>query len=164
MGDIRTKGLHSSLAKRRRMARLFAVQALYCLEIRAGESPDISELVLDVLAANNYIPGSEDIKEHVDTEHLLQITKGFVARREEIHALVGQHLAEGWRLTRLPTVTRHILCVACLELIEKTVEKAVTINEYLEIAKILNHAGEAGFINGVLDRIAADQAISEPTF
>jgi N utilization substance protein B len=75
------------------------------------------------------------------------------ARIDETIRRVSQH----WRLERMARVDRNILRLGTYELIaEPDVPRRVTINEAVELAKRFGNDTSAGFVNGVLDRIAAD--------
>ncbi|AKF06931.1 transcription antitermination factor NusB [Sandaracinus amylolyticus] len=72
---------------------------------------------------------------------------------DEIIRKVSQH----WRLERMTRVDRNILRLATYELIAmEDIPRRVTLNEAVELAKRYGSDGSAGFVNGVLDRIASD--------
>ena len=74
-------------------------------------------------------------------------------RIDEIIRRVSQH----WRIERMARVDRNILRLGTYELIAAPdVPRRVTINEAVELAKRFGNDTSAGFVNGVLDRIAAD--------
>ena len=75
------------------------------------------------------------------------------ARIDETIRRVSHH----WRLERMTRVDRNILRLATFELLELAdVPRRVTLNEAIELAKRFGSEGSAGFVNGVLDRIAGD--------
>ena len=54
-------------------------------------------------------------------------------------------------------VDRNILRLATTELmLMPDVPRRVTLNEAIELAKLFGSEGSAGFVNGVLDRIASE--------
>jgi transcription antitermination protein NusB len=66
-------------------------------------------------------------------------------------------LAEGWTLDRLDRPMRQILRCGVYELVARLdVPRAAAISEYVDVAKAFYEAREAGFVNGLLDRIAKD--------
>lgn len=72
---------------------------------------------------------------------------------DETIRTVSQH----WRLERMTIVDRNILRLATYELKKlDDVPRRVTLNEAVELAKRFGAEGSAGFVNGVLDRIASD--------
>jgi N utilization substance protein B len=52
---------------------------------------------------------------------------------------------------------RQILRCGVYELVARLdIPRAAVVNEYVEVAKAFYEAREAGFVNGILDRIAKD--------
>ncbi|MFL6299702.1 MAG: transcription antitermination factor NusB [Terriglobales bacterium] len=82
-------------------------------------------------------------------------------RLPEIDAVIQKH-AENWRLERMAAVDRNVLRAGVAEFLgyPKT-PKPVIINEALEIARKFSSPESVHFINGVLDSIAKDLAVSE---
>jgi N utilization substance protein B len=82
-------------------------------------------------------------------------------RLPEIDAAIQKH-AENWRLERMAAVDRNVLRAGVAEFLgyPKT-PKPVIINEALEIARKFSSPESVHFINGVLDSIAKDLAVSE---
>ena len=64
--------------------------------------------------------------------------------------------AENWTLDRMAATDRNILRLAAYELLQTDTPRAVAIDEAVELAKRFGSEGSAGFVNGVLDRIASD--------
>ena len=65
-------------------------------------------------------------------------------------------VSEHWRLERMPRVDRNILRLSARtsSVHAETCRARVTLNEAVELAKRYGSEGSAGFVNGVLDRIA----------
>ncbi|HNH48398.1 MAG TPA: transcription antitermination factor NusB, partial [Myxococcota bacterium] len=62
-----------------------------------------------------------------------------------------------WRLGRMPVVDRNILRIGAWELgNRKDIPVSVSINEAIELAKRFGGAESRAFVNGILDRIAAE--------
>jgi N utilization substance protein B len=60
-----------------------------------------------------------------------------------------------WRLDRLSLIDKNILRLATSELLHfGDIPPKVTINEYIEIAKVYGDIDSPSFINGILDKIA----------
>jgi|SRR5579884_7421 len=75
----------------------------------------------------------------------------------EVDAAVAGRLV-GWDYARLAPVDRALLRLATAELLwVDDVPDAVVIDEAVELAKSLSTDDAAGFVNGVLARIAADK-------
>ena len=75
------------------------------------------------------------------------------SRIDETIRQVSQH----WRLERMARVDRNILRLGTYEILAMAdVPRRVTINEAVELAKRFGNETSAGFVNGVLDKIASD--------
>jgi N utilization substance protein B len=65
-----------------------------------------------------------------------------------------QSVLEHWRLERLGLVERSLLLLGTVEILQMAdIPPRVTINEYLELAKLYAPDQAPAFINGVLDKI-----------
>lgn len=136
----------------RSAARLAAVQALYQLEM---EQTALAKL-LDEFHQHRLGAEIEDAHyAEADTAFFDDVVKGVAARRDEIDALLGERLAEGWSLTRLDKTMLQILRAGTYELLARAdVPTGAVIGEYLDVAHAFFDAREAKFVNGVLDTIA----------
>lgn len=84
------------------------------------------------------------------------LVRGYYEAREEIDEKI-RTVSQHWRIERMTRVDRNILRLATYELMKMPdVPRRVTLNEAVELAKRFGAEGSAGFVNGVLDRIAAD--------
>lgn len=87
-----------------------------------------------------------------------ELVLGVAERMDELDALIGAH-AEGWTVTRLASVDRTLLRLACYEILYRDdVPAAVAIDEAVDAAKELSTEQSGGFVNGVLGKIARDRA------
>ena len=83
------------------------------------------------------------------------IVQGVTARRDEIDTLLGERLAEGWKLDRLDKTMLQILRAGAWELLARAdVPTATAISEYVDVAHAFFEQREAKFVNGVLDAVA----------
>lgn len=83
-----------------------------------------------------------------------EIALGVADHSEEIDELI-QTYARGWTLQRMPAVDRAILRVGTWELLYNAeVPSAVAVSEAVKLAGELSTDDSAGFVNGVLGRIA----------
>ncbi len=136
----------------RRRARIWAVQQLFQRDF----NPDGAERVWDALTEerdpDEPQPG-EDERAQAFAESLVN---GVIARRVEIDTLLGR-AAVNWTIHRMSGVDRNIMRAAICEMLAyPDIPPAVTINEALEVAKMLSDDASPRFINGVLDRVRRD--------
>ena len=129
----------------RRRAREAALQILYCMDLSGCSLEQAERDHWAHLAAS---------QEGRDYAHAL--VEGYRSHSEAIDALIRK-VSEHWRLERMPRVDRNILRLGAFELVHLAdVPRRVTLNEAVELAKRYGSDGSAGFVNGVLDRIATD--------
>ncbi|MFW5925580.1 MAG: transcription antitermination factor NusB [Myxococcota bacterium] len=130
----------------RRKGREAALQMLYQM--------DISEVAAEDAVRTYWSHLGNASRE--GEEFANAIVRGAGAEGERIDALIRK-VSHHWRLERMSRVDRNILRLAVVELIEMgDVPRRVTLNEAVELAKRYGSEGSAGFVNGVLDRIAAE--------
>ena len=87
-----------------------------------------------------------------------ELIDGVLAHRQELDEAITA-AAEGWTAERLAPLERNILRVAVHELRERPdIPAAVSIAEAVALAKRYCQTEASGFVNGILGRIAADQA------
>jgi len=151
-------GTRGGAGRRRSVARLLAVQALYQIELSnieagggAGADAVIAEFVKHRLGqeieGENY--GEADRALFVD------IVRGASARQGELDGMISSALSEEWPLHRLETILRAILRAGAYELLGRAdVPPRVVISEYLDVAHAFFAGKEPGMVNGVLDRLA----------
>lgn len=85
-----------------------------------------------------------------------ELVRGWADQRDRIDGII-RDVSQHWRLERMARVDRNILRLAIHELLAlDDVPRRVTLNEAVELAKRFGSEGSAGFVNGVLDRIATD--------
>jgi N utilization substance protein B len=149
---MKTEGSAYSVVARH-AARVLAVQVFYWVDSQVpGEEEDLNKIILSALENyQSFIPGAKKIEE----KYFVDLIQRSVKDKGDVIELVAPHLAQDWKFERLGSAVRAILIVAITELLSnKDLDSAIIINEYLEIAKLLNHSNEVGFINSVLDKIA----------
>ena len=137
--------------RRRSLARLAAVQALYQIDL-SGAKPEavIAEFVTHRLGRE--IDGERYGK--ADPELFAELVRGTVERQEDLDRAIAAALTPDWPLERLETVLRAILRAGACELVRGTVPGRVVISEYIDIAHAFFSGKEPGLVNGVLDKIA----------
>ena len=83
-----------------------------------------------------------------------ELVDGVIDHREEIDELIETY-SQGWSLARMPNIDRAILRIGIWEILYNVaVPHAVAIDEAIEAAKILSTDDSAGFVNGLLGKIA----------
>jgi N utilization substance protein B len=139
--------------RRRSLARLAAVQALYQRELNPAIDAEavIGEFVRHRLGRE--IDGER--YGEADAALFAKIVRGVAADRERIDEALAASLSEEWPLARLETILRAILQAGTYELVHlRDVPPRVTISEYVSIAHAFFTGKEPGLANGVLDRLA----------
>jgi N utilization substance protein B len=129
----------------RRKAREAALQMLYQMDLTGVGAEDAVRLFWTHLAGD------------AEGEELAtSMVRGYGRAQERIDERI-RSVSHHWRLERMTRVDRNILRLGTYELLEMPdVPRRVTLNEAVELAKRFGSEGSAGFVNGVLDRIAAD--------
>ena len=71
----------------------------------------------------------------------------------------GLICADRWVLERMPIVDRNLLRIGIFELLHREdIPPAATINEAVELAKLLSTEDSGRFVNGLLGRVAREHA------
>ena len=144
-------GAHSG--RRRSIARLAAVQALYQLQLNPGLGPDsvIGEFMHHRLGRE--IDG--DVYGEADQKLFAEVVRGVWSERERLDETLAAALSEEWPLPRLDMVLRLILEAGAYEMVHRPdIPPRVTMSEYIAIADAFFGGKEPGLANGVLDRLA----------
>ena len=140
------------MSRARSAARLAAVQALYQQEM---EGTPMAVLLHEFHQHRLGATIEDATFAEAEVDFFNDVVKGVDARRDEIDALIGANLAEGWSLDRLDRPLRQILRAGTYELIAwADIPKGSVISEYLDVAHAFYDRKEKGFVNGVLDAVA----------
>ena len=144
-----TKAIRS---QSRSAARLAAVQALYQHEMEGTAPPRL----LHEFHQHRLGATIEEVEyAEAEVDFFDDVVKGAIARREEIDALIGGHLAAGWSLDRLDRPMRQILRAGTYELLARAdIPVAAVISEYVDVAHAFYDKRETSFVNGLLDAVA----------
>ena len=130
----------------RSKARKAALDILYESDIRGN-------VALDILNARDIVEEGPDARPIRD--YTRQLIVGVSDHRRKIDELIATY-AQGWDMDRLPAVDRSILRLGIFEIIwESALPDAVAIDEALTLAKELSTDVSAGYIHGVLGKIAS---------
>ena len=131
-------------AATRRMARHYAMQALYQWQM-AGSSLNAIEAEFRT---------DNDMK-NVDVDYFHDLLHGVPKHLSELEALFAPYRVER-ALSELDPVTQALLRMACYELQHRIdVPYKVVINEAVSLAKKFGAEDAHKFINGVLDKVSA---------
>lgn len=138
---------------KKRFARILAIQAHYNLSIE-GSVENIDTSIYNAIKINEIVKNDWGFDKS-DEVFLINLARGVDKKSAKLIEIIQNHLAENWKFVRLGKVVQSILKVGAFELMDnqEQLDSSIIINEYLDIAKDLNHDGEAGFINSVLDAI-----------
>jgi len=147
------------MIKSRRQSRESALQILYQCDTLDEWTEDRVDLYFDVFQ-NDTLEEPELLTEKVAGEEgnikfCRQIVSGVMQRLGEIDAHIVSASAH-WSIKRMSRIDRNILRIAVFEIYHlPDVPVRVSINEAIEVAKRYSSIDSAGFVNGVLDKIAS---------
>jgi len=134
----------------RSKARKRALDVLYGADVR-GES------INEALGAES-IRALDDTKRASSWDYAREIVVGITEHGDEIDELIETY-SQGWTLARMPAIDRALLRIGLWEILyNDNVPDAVAISEAVESATVLSTEDSAGFVNGLLGRIAASRA------
>jgi N utilization substance protein B len=138
--------------RRRSVARLAAVQALYQLELNREADPEVVVREFARHRLGHEIDG--DRYGEADPALFSDIVRGVKADLDRLDATISQVLTEEWPLPRFDAVLRAVLRAGAYELMHRRdVPPRVSINEYTTIAHAFFSGKEPGLANGVLDKL-----------
>ncbi len=148
-----TKPLYSKKYQEKRTARVLAIQAIYAHNYTQADFP-LDQVIFDIIKDSKSQESLSKLSAS-DEKLIITLTRGTEKNLEKLKEIISGHLSKEWRFDRLGKVMQAILLVAAYEMqMNPEFDKAIIINEYIEITKMFNHEGEAGFVNSVLDGIA----------
>lgn len=128
----------------RRKSRELVLKGLYSLLL--SES-DLRETIRNLSEDADYA--------RADTEYFKSLLEGVVAERDGLEARIAPLLDR--KLDELSPVEHAILCLSGYELIhDLSIPYRVAINEGVELAKRFGGTDGYKYVNGVLDKLAAE--------
>lgn len=125
----------------RREARERVLQALYAFELGGGDAAHVIKW---------------QIKAHLkDDPTILKFAESLflrtVGRTEVVDEIIERH-TQNWDIARIALIDRILLRMALCEFIAfEDIPPKVTINEFIEIAKLYSTEKSGQFVNGILD-------------
>ena len=134
--------------RKRTIAREFALQALYQMDI----CRDNAETVLaDFWFSEEKQGAQEEVRQFTS-----ELVKGTESNLAQIDAAIMRYAAN-WELERMACLDRNILRLASFELMfREDIPPKVSINEAVELAKKYSGPEAGKFVNGILDKIKAE--------
>ena len=130
-----------ALKASRRRAREIALQALYAWQLAGA----------DALAEARTLDGWE----RCDQALAEDLIRGVTSRAAELERRISPALDR--EFLRLSPVERAILCIGTYELAERAETPfKVVINEAIELGKVFGGTGGHKYVNGVLEKLAAE--------
>jgi len=152
----------------RREAREFCLQFLYHFQL-----PVFDDVKKGLAAETDTVALFERVQTFRETlgvdlpsaeqAWVVSMVRGILQNIESLEALVTQHL-KNWKLQRLSRIEHTLLVMAAYELKHQTdTPFKVVINEAIELAKAYGGTDGHRFVNGVLDRLAAQLREAEVT-
>ena len=138
----------------RSAGRLFAVQALYQMEMSDRSAPDVAR-EFETHRFGERFEGFEMAEG--DPDHFRALVEGAVAEQARIDQMTDRALVERWPLKRIDPTLRALFRAAGAELLAGDTPPKVIINEFVEVAFAFFPGGrEARFVNAVLDHMARE--------
>ena len=129
----------------RRRSREFALQGLYQWQL-AGTA--VSAMAVQFSEARGF--------EHSDHAYFTALLEGVVREAPRLEGSLQPHLDR--KCSELSPVERAILLIAAYELeFQPEVPYKVVINEAIELAKTFGGTDGFKYVNGVLDKLAAEK-------
>lgn len=134
----------------RTKARKRALDVLYGADMR-------EESINSALAAEQ-ARNDADPKRMNSWGYARDIVVGITEHGDEIDELIETY-SQGWTISRMPAVDRALLRIGLWEILfNDEVPVSVAITEAVESARVHSTDDSAGFVNGLLGRVAATRA------
>ena len=130
----------------RTKARKRAIDVLYVADVR--------ELPIADVFADESLRAAEQPQRSSSWGYAADIVSGVNEHKSEIDELIETY-AQGWTIARMPAIDRALVRIGIWEILHNDeVPNPVAISEAVESATVLSTEDSAGFINGLLGRIA----------
>ncbi|MCX5590969.1 transcription antitermination factor NusB [Alcaligenes endophyticus] len=150
-GQVGGSKAHGRSARRR--AREFALQGVYAWLLRGADGTQ------EALSIDNHIRADEEFSE-ADAAWFKTLLYGVMRESVELRERFTPYLDRN--LNELSPVEHGVLLIGSYELIHhQEVPYRVAINEAVELTKSFGGTDGFKFVNGVLDRLAADVRTQE---
>jgi N utilization substance protein B len=135
-------------------ARLYAVQALFQMEVSGQDTEAVIREFLDHRFGAVY--EGEEMAEG-DPDHFRSVVEQAVNWQAKIDQMTDRALVAKWPIARIDPTLRALFRAAGAELVASDTPPRVAIVEYVEVARAFFPEGkEAAFVNAVLDHMARE--------
>jgi transcription antitermination factor NusB len=135
--------------RKRSLAREFALQILYEIDIRHEDHAAVFGTFWHLI--------EEDVSDEVK-RFAAELVELVMQHRDDIDKKISGY-ATNWELDRMAVVDRNVLRLAGCELLYRTdIPPKVSINEAVDLAKKFSGAQAGKFVNGILDKIKSERA------
>ena len=156
--------MHRPSRGARSLSREFALLGIYEWLVSAADAVTIERTLLSVLSDDGEPVAGAAIDaadfERCDKKHFSELLAGVIDHAEELQTLFAAHVDR--EISRLSLVERSVLLVGTYELkYHLEIPYRVVINEAVELAKLFGGSDGFRYVNGVLDKVAADVRAAE---
>ncbi len=129
----------------RKAAREWLIQFFYQMDIRNEFTEELFQVSVNAL---------EDPIPENNRQYMEEVIRKYFDNREAVDAIISEHLID-WTIDRMSRVDLAILRVAVIELrFMDGIPVSVTVNEAVDLSQKYGDDESAGFVNGVLGKIA----------
>ncbi|MFZ2620269.1 MAG: transcription antitermination factor NusB [Alphaproteobacteria bacterium] len=126
-------------------ARLCAIQAVYQCRLIGEDVRHVQETFLKGPVASR----------KANKALFAALLTATMLEQPRFAQLIANHLKDGWTVERLDTTMQALLLTAVAELsTQAEAEPKVVLGEYVALARAFFDDKQAGFVNGILDKIA----------
>jgi N utilization substance protein B len=141
--------------RRRSAARLYAVQALFQMEV-SGQTTTAVEKEFEDFRFGATTPEGEEMEEG-DVDLFRALVDGAVNQQARIDQMTHRALVAKWPIDRIDPTLRALFRAAGAELLSDKTPPKVVIVEFVEVARAFFPEGrEPRFVNAVLDHMARE--------
>jgi len=129
----------------RKAAREWLIQFFYQMDIRNEYTEELFQVSVNALETP--VPDNNKL-------YMEEVIRKFFDNRETVDTIISEHLID-WTIDRMSRVDLAILRVAVIELrFMEGIPVSVAVNEAVDLSKKYGDEESAGFVNGVLGKIA----------
>jgi N utilization substance protein B len=141
--------------RRRSAARLYAVQALFQMEV-SGQTTTAVEKEFEDYRFGATTPEGDEMEEG-DIDLFRALVDGAVNEQARIDQMTHRALVAKWPIDRIDPTLRALFRAAGAELLSDKTPPRVVIVEFVEVARAFFPEGrEPRFVNAVLDHMARE--------